>query len=55
MEENGITEQAKSARREYYRKWRAKNKDRIKASNERYWMKRAMKILAEKEAENESK
>lgn len=28
-------------RREYYRQWRAKNKDRVREYNARYWAKRA--------------
>lgn len=29
-------------RREYYRKWREKNRDRIKAYNRAYWERRAL-------------
>ncbi len=29
------------ARREYQREWRAKNKDRIRGYNKRYWERRA--------------
>lgn len=54
MEEKTINEQARNARREYYREWRARNKDKIKASNERYWMKRARKLLEEQGAANEN-
>lgn len=32
---------AKEARRAYLREWRAKNKDRIRDYNARYWAKRA--------------
>lgn len=42
-------EQVKQVQREYYRKWRARNKDKIKASNQRYWLKKAQ------EAQHESK
>ena len=41
MEE--LKEKAKQLKREYYREWRAKNKDRVKAINERYWQKKALK------------
>lgn len=34
------------ARREYQRKWRAANRDRVRIHNERYWKKKG----AEKEA-----
>ena len=30
------------ARREYYRKWRAKNPEKVRAAQIRYWQKRAM-------------
>lgn len=29
------------ARREYYRKWRENNKDKVKVHNHRYWIKKA--------------
>lgn len=32
---------AKEARRAYLREWRAKNKERVRAYNARYWAKRA--------------
>ena len=31
------------ARREYYRQWRAANKDKVKRNNQRYWEKVAAK------------
>lgn len=38
-------------RREYYRQWRAKNKDRVREYNARYWAKRAERST---QAQNES-
>lgn len=35
------------ARREYYRKWRENNKDKVKAHNHRYWIKKASAAKAE--------
>ncbi|MBD7915232.1 hypothetical protein H9660_08740 [Clostridium sp. Sa3CUN1] len=32
---------ARLARREYMRQWRLKNKDKVKAHQERYWEKKA--------------
>ncbi len=32
---------AKAARREYQRKWAKNNPDKIKAAQERYWLKKA--------------
>lgn len=37
MNENEEIERVKQARREYFRKWRANNKDRVKEYNRRYW------------------
>lgn len=44
---------AKEARRAYYRAWRAKNKDKVRASCERYWTKRAEKEEAARLAAQE--
>ena len=51
--EKEIREQMRAAMREYKREWRKKNPDKVKAANERYWIKRAMKMRAEQEAKNE--
>ena len=39
-------ELAQIAKREYARKWRAENRDKVKAANERYWLRRAVKTMA---------
>ena len=39
MEESKEVERIKQAQREYFRKWRANNKDRVKEYNRRYWQK----------------
>lgn len=36
-----MNDTALQARREYYRKWRAENRDKVQAAQERYWTKRA--------------
>ncbi len=41
-EEKKIDELVKAEKREYYRKYRAKNRDRVNANNRRYWGKRAL-------------
>lgn len=41
VEKNAVYDTA-AARREYYREWRKKNPDKVKAIQERYWMKKAM-------------
>lgn len=35
---------AAEAKREYMRKWRAENKDRIRKYNETYWLKQAKQL-----------
>ncbi|WP_291650133.1 hypothetical protein [Clostridium sp.] len=40
---------AKLARREYMRQWRARNKDKVKANQERYWENKAKKLKSEGE------
>ena len=37
-------------RRVYYRQWRAKNKDRVREYNARYWAKRAERMAQERTA-----
>ena len=32
-------------RKEYYKQWRAKNKDRVREYNRRYWQKRVSKKM----------
>lgn len=39
------------AKRRYYREYRQKNKERIKANNARYWARRAEKARCGKNAE----
>lgn len=34
---------AREMKREYFRKWRAANKDKVKENNRRYWEKKALK------------
>ncbi len=36
-----MNEQAKEARRAYKREWAKKNRDKVKAAEERYWTKKA--------------
>ncbi len=45
------SEAERAAQREYYRKWRSDNREKVRASNKRYWAKRASKMA---EVENES-
>lgn len=38
-----IDRKAAEARREYQRRWRAANKDKVRANNQRYWQRVAAK------------
>lgn len=40
-ERERMTEAAKEARRQYKREWNRKNRDKVRAAQERYWNKRA--------------
>ena len=40
MVEMALAERAREERREYFRQWRAKNKDKVRESNRRYWERR---------------
>lgn len=40
---------AREKRREYYRQWRAKNKDKIHQYNQRYWARKATEQRKETE------
>ena len=42
-----MSDKARETRNEYYRNYRAKNKERIKEINERYWEKKAAVAAAE--------
>ena len=52
---NELSEQARIAQREYQRKWRAANKDKVRNRNNRYWEKKGKKLAQESEADNEQK
>ena len=47
-------EQDRAKRREYARKWRERNREKVKANNERYIIKKAESLKAEAEAEAEA-
>lgn len=44
---------AVEARRAYQREWRARNREKIKAYEERYWLKRGAELTAD-QADNEA-
>ena len=39
------------AKRQYYRAYREKNRERIKANNERFWARKAEKLRGENDAQ----
>ena len=42
-----ISEAARTARNEYYKRWRAANPDKVRAKNARYWERKAAQMEAE--------
>lgn len=40
-----MDDKAKQVKNEYMKQWRAKNKDKVKAAQERYWNKKAKIIF----------
>lgn len=46
-----LEEKAKRLEAEYHKKWRAKNPDKVKEINKRYWLKKAKEMTNNKEEE----
>lgn len=44
-----MDDNAKLARREYMRQWRARNKEKVKVHQERYWENKAKNLKSEGE------
>ena len=42
MDNKKTTEAVKNAQREYFKKWRAANKDKVRQYNKNFWEKRAL-------------
>lgn len=51
MEDQRLDEAIREEKRRYYREYRKKHKERIKANNARYWARRAEKARCEANAE----
>lgn len=49
-----MTEEAKQLRREYYKRWRKENPDKVRASQARYWDKKAKQQAGEDPAGDQS-
>ena len=55
MKKEKLSATALEERKKYFRQWRAKNPDKVKAANRRYWEKKAAQLKAgEADAENET-
>jgi len=48
---NQLNEQARKIRAEYYRQWRAKNRDKVREANQRYWERKAEKLHSQREGD----
>ena len=48
-----MTDSATKAKREYMRKWRAANKDKVKAHQQKYWERKAAE-MEEKEGKDDA-
>ena len=44
-----LTDEQRAARREYQRRWRAENRDKVKAIQQRFYQRQAEKLTAETE------
>lgn len=51
MAEINKVELAKQIRNDYYKQWRKNNKEKVKQYNQNKWLKKAEKLLQEKEVE----
>lgn len=52
MADAKLTDAARDARNAYQRAWRAKNKDKVRENNQRYWAKKAAEMaVSDKGAE----
>ena len=54
MTEKEIKEKARELKNAYQREWRAKNRDKVRQSNTRYWMKKAAAECLEDLADEQS-
>lgn len=46
-----MDEAAREARRAYFKAWRARNKDKVRQANERFWAKKAAQAAAQDQTE----
>ena len=55
MESEKLIHEARKLESEYHREWRAKNKEKVKKINQRYWINKAKKELEKKGEESNGK
>ena len=53
MQDKKLEDLAREAQRQYHREWRAKNPDKVRAKNQRYWLRKAKKLLEASEERGE--
>ena len=51
MAKNELSVTEKAVRNAYMKAWRAKNRDKVKANNMRYWQRKAEKMFPSKEVQ----
>ncbi len=51
MNEKELETKAKELQREYRRSWARKNRDKVRATNKRYWEKKARRIIENERCE----
>lgn len=51
MQDTKLQELAREVQRQYQREWRKKNPDKVRAKNQRYWERKARKLLEASEKE----
>ena len=51
MLDEKTVDRAREMQREYVRAWRARNKDKVKSYNKRYWIKKAEQERRQNDAE----
>ena len=52
MKETNLEELARQIKNEKAREWSKKNRDKVKAINHRYWLKKARELLEERKEVN---
>lgn len=51
LNEKELQDRVREAQREYFRKWRAENPERVKANRQRYWLRKAEQMEKERKGD----